>query len=84
MKGVITHINEPKGRVAVVTDEGDFSVFELAGCAPAALNDIVCWEGEAPIGAAPVVNETRRERFEVLFHHHHVDCTQLRRQLRYP
>ncbi len=86
MKGVIAYINETKGKVAVVTESGDFSIFELSGWAPATatFNDEVSWEGDEPLGSTRLVNESRQEPFEVVFQNHHVDQTQLRRQLQFP
>lgn len=84
MKGVIAHINENRGMVAVATEAGGFSIFELMGGDSVAINDVVRWGGDTPLGSATLVNETQGERFEVYFQNHHVGQHQLRQQLLYP
>jgi hypothetical protein len=84
MKGVIVHINESRGMVAVATEAGDFSIFELTGGDSVAIDDVVRWNGDTPLGGATLVNDTQGERFEVYFQNHHVSRHQLRQQLLYP
>lgn len=51
MKGVIAHINESRGMVAVATGAGDFSILELMGGDSVAVDDVVRWSGDAPLGS---------------------------------
>ncbi len=44
MKGIIFDINWNRGMVAVITEDGDFSIFELLGGDPAEKNDVVQWQ----------------------------------------
>ena len=70
--------------ITVTTETGDFYINELTGGDSVAVNGVVRWNGDTPLGGATLVNETKGERFEVYFQNHHVGRHQLRQQLLYP
>lgn len=84
MKGTIKYINSQRGMVAVFTENGDFSVFELLGGDSVEAGDIVSWKNDTALGGELLTNHTQGERFEVYFQNHYVHATQLRQQLLYP
>lgn len=84
MKGVIRHINLSRGMVAVLTEDGSYSVFELLGGESVEIEDIVSWMNDTGLGGEQITNHTQNERFEVFFQNHCVPPYQLRQQLLYP
>ena len=83
MKGVIKHINAPRGMVAVLTEDGSYSVFELLGGNSIEIGDVVSWKNDTGLGGEQITNHTQNERFEVYFQNHYVHQNQLRQQLLY-
>lgn len=81
MKGIIKHINPNRGMVAVLTDEGQYSIFELLGGDTVDLGDVVSWRDDTALGGELLTNHTQGERFEVYFQNHYVLTSQLRQQL---
>lgn len=81
MKGVIKHINSARGMVAVLTDDGSYSVFELLGGDSVEIGDVVSWNNDTGLGGEEITNHTQGERFEVFFQNHYVHPDQLRQQL---
>ncbi|MBA4286864.1 MAG: hypothetical protein C0434_15170 [Xanthomonadaceae bacterium] len=80
MRGVVRYINEHRGMVAVLTENG-FSVFELLGGDPVEVGDTVSWADDTALGGELLTNHTQGERYEVFFQNHHVHQSQLRQQL---
>lgn len=70
MKGIITHINGTF--VAVLTDDGDYSVFELLGDDPVDIGDRVSWANDTGFGGERLTNRTQTQTYEVYFQYHHV------------
>jgi hypothetical protein len=83
MKGAVKYINSNRGMVAVLTEDGDFSVFELLGGDRVEVGDAVSWKDATALGGEILTNHTQGERFEVYFQNHHVPPSQLRQQLLY-
>jgi len=83
MKGRIHDINHKRGMVAVLTENGDFSVFELLGDDPVEKDDEVTWENDTGLGSEMLTNLTQGDTFEVYFQNHWVPKSQLRQQLLY-
>jgi hypothetical protein len=83
MKGTIFKINHNRGMVAVLTENGDFSIFELLGGDPAEEGDEVYWKNDTGLGSEQLRNITQEETFEVYFQNHWVSNNQLSRQLLY-
>ena len=81
MKGTIFEINENRGMVGVLTENGDFSIFELLSGDSVEKGDEVRWENDTGLGDEVITNLTQRESYEVYFQNHHVSKAQLRRQL---
>jgi len=46
MKGEVCEINQSRGMVAVQTENGDFSVFELLGGDSIEIGDEVSWQDD--------------------------------------
>jgi hypothetical protein len=82
MKGTVIDINHGRGMVAVETEEGEFSIFELLGD-DVEVGDVVQWESDYPLGGETIRNSTQGERIEVYFQNHCVPKGQLRSQLLY-
>lgn len=83
MNGTVQDINEVRGMVAVLTDEGTFSVLELLARDSVEVGDVVSWNDAMALGTEVLTNHTRGERFEAYFQNHHVPPAQLRQQLLY-
>lgn len=79
MQGVVERINQQRGMVAVLTEQGYsiFEVFEL----DMKIGDMVSWPGDTPTGSEIVINHTQGKRCEVIFRNHHVNPSQIRQQL---
>jgi hypothetical protein len=83
MRGTIYEINQNRGMVAILTENGDFSIFELLGGDPIEKGDKVHWENDTGLGPEDLTNLSQGRSFEVYFQNHHVPKNQLRQQLRY-
>lgn len=78
MKGTIRYINVSNGMVAVVTEDGAISLFELLS-GNAEVGDSVSWAGDYPLGGDTVRNLTQNARLDVFFENHDVPVGQLGR-----
>ncbi len=83
MKGTIYKINVQRGMVAVFTEKGDFSIFELLGGDPIEIGDEVEWARDTGLGRETLRNITHDETSEVYFQNHWVTKDQLKQQLLY-
>lgn len=81
MKGKIKYINPNRGMVAVLTEDGHYSIFELLGGDTVEEGDVVSWIDDTALGGEMLTNHTQGERFEVYFQNHYVLTSQLRQQL---
>ena len=81
MQGTIYDINENRGMAGVLTEEGDFSVFELLSGDAVEKGDKVQWEGDTALGDELLTNVTQATKFHVYFQNHHVSRDNLREQL---
>ena len=66
--------------VAALTENGDFSIFELFGD-DVSVGDAVSWAGSTPLGGGTITNHTQQRQFSAYFQNHHVSQNQLRQQL---
>jgi len=82
MEGRIIEINQQRGMVAVETEDGEFSVFELLGD-EVEVGDVVRWQGDHPLGGETIRNLTQGETIDVFFQNHCIPQGQLRQQLLY-
>lgn len=80
MKGTVYQINQRRSMVAVLTENDDFSIFELFGD-DVQIGDAVSWNGSTPLGGGRVANHTQGRQFDVYFQNHYVSKGQLRQQL---
>lgn len=83
MKGVIKHINASRGMVAVLTEDGNYSIFELLGSDSLEIGDVVSWKNDTDLDGEKIINHTKNKRFEVYFQNHNVHQNQVRQQLLY-
>ena len=81
MNGKIFEINPKRGMVAVQTDNGDFSVFELLSEEDIEIGDPVHWRNDTGMGSETLTNLRSGQRFEVYFQNHWVSKSNLRKQL---
>lgn len=65
--------------VAVQTDNGDYSIFEVIGGEEFEVGNEVSWREDAPLGGHEVVNRRTGERAD--FQNHYVSAQQLSQQL---
>lgn len=80
MRGV-KYVDYNRGVVAVLADEGQYSIFELMGGDCVELEDVVSWENGTALGGEKLVNHTQRECYDVYLQNHYVPFSQLRQQL---
>lgn len=59
MKGVITNINNQRGMVAVETENGDYSIFELLSNDKVVIGDQVEWTDHTSLGDTTLKNKTQ-------------------------
>ena len=81
MNGRVFQINLKRGMVAVQTDNGDFSVFELLTKEDIEIGDPVHWDNDTGMGSELLANLRSAQRFEVYFQNHWVLKSNLRTQL---
>lgn len=81
MTGKVVAINEARGMVGVLTEDEDFSVFELLNSDEIEVGDEVAWVGTTPLGGEKITNVTRGQTLDVFFQNHHVSKANLRGQL---
>lgn len=83
MKGVITNINSQRGMVAIKTENGDYSIFELLSNDKVVIGDQVEWTDDTSLGDTTLKNKTQGIAFIVYFQNHNVNQSILNTQLRY-
>ena len=81
MKGTIFKINHRRGMVAVLTENGDFSIFEILGGDPVEEGDEVSQKNDTGLGSEQLRNSTQQETYEVFSQNHWVPKSQLSQQL---
>ena len=81
MTGIVCEINQRRGMVAVRTEQGDFSVFELLSADPVEIGDEVSWQDDTSLGSTLLRSHTQGETYEVYFQNHWIPKHQLRQQL---
>lgn len=83
VRGIIRYMNSNRGMVAVLTENENYSVFELLGGDPVEVGDVVSWKDDTALGGELLTNHTQGGHFEVYFQNHHVSRPQLKQQLLY-
>ncbi|MDD5451757.1 MAG: hypothetical protein PHT49_07695 [Desulfovibrionales bacterium] len=78
MRGTIYAINNRRGTVAVQTENGDFSVFELLASDNVDVGDEVYWKDDTSLGSTILTNMTKAQKIEVYFQNHWVPKQQLK------
>jgi hypothetical protein len=67
--------------IAVLTEDGSYSVFELLGNDAVEVGDSVSWKDDTSLGLEQLINHTQADRYDVYFQNHYVRASQLRQQL---
>ena len=80
MKGEVVHVNEQRGMVAVLTEDGEYSIIELFGD-EMEIGDQLQWNGDFPLGSETIRNLTQKCQMKVYFQNHGVPESELRQQL---
>ena len=81
MVGTVAQVNSRSAMVAVVTDRGDYSIFEVIGGEEFEEGDVVSWAEDAPLGGHNVRNHRSGDVADVFFQNHYISKNQLRQQL---
>jgi len=82
MKGEVVQLNQGRGMVAVLTEDGEYSIVELLGD-EVEIGDQLQWRGDHPLGSEDIMNLTQRHPLSVYFQNHCVPKSQLKQQLLY-
>ena len=82
MNGTVRFINEKNGLVAVLTEDGDYSLLEPIDTGAFELEDAVFWVAHMPLGDVVVMNVTRERLCRVLLQDHGVAKQSLAKALR--
>ena len=82
MKGQVAEINYQRGMVAVLTEDGDYTILEMLE-EGIKVGDILEWPTHNPLGRETIHNLTKEIRVEVYFQNHWVNKDQLQQQLLY-
>ena len=82
MNGTVIDINQPRGMVALETEDGEYSIIELLGD-DVEIGDVLKWADDNPLGGETIRNLTQGEMIDVYFQNHSVPRSELRQQLLY-
>ena len=81
MKGKVYQINPKRGMVAVLTENDDFTIFEIIGSYEIDVGDELTWNNDTGLGTEQYENLTKNHIIEVFVQNHWVNKSQLRKQL---
>ena len=81
MVGIVKEINIKKDMCAIQTDDG-YTIIETFGD-DIDEGDTIKWVSNEPLGHEKIKNITKNEIYEVYFQNHHVNESNLRKQLLY-
>lgn len=81
MLGRVALVNPRRGMVAVLTEDGDYSIIEMLGDDPPEIGDTISWGDDTALGSETVENRTSGEAYDVYFQNHWVSAGQVRQQL---
>jgi hypothetical protein len=81
MKGIIHNINKQRAMVAVLTEQEDYSIFEMLGYDDFDIGDEVSWIEDNPSGGCEVKNISKNTTIEVLFQNHYISEKNVKQQL---
>ena len=65
MRGTVVDIHHERGMAGVLTEDGDYSVFELLGSDQVEVEDEVSWKDATSRGDTLLFNHTQGERYIV-------------------
>ena len=77
MKGVVQFINRQRGLVAVLADDGNYSILRVHETTPIAEEDILGWDELPSMGHATVYNISKNQPIPVDVQAHARDYSQL-------
>ena len=81
MKGTIFRINPKRGMIAILTQNGDYSVFENTSSEEFEIGDEVSWRNDTGMGFQKITNLTSNFTTEVCFENHWISKSNLSTQL---
>jgi len=81
MNGKVYQINPNRGMVAVLTENGDFTIIEIIGAYEIDIGDELTWKNDTALGSEQYRNITKKQDIEVFVQNHSVNKNQLRQQL---
>lgn len=82
MTGRIYRINKQKQIIAILTANGDFSIFENISGMDFNIDDEVSWENSTGLGRQNINNITQHRSVDIYFENHWVSKEILKIQLR--
>jgi hypothetical protein len=81
MNGKLYQINPKRGMVAVLTENGDFTIIEIIGSYEIDIGDELTWKNDTALGSEQYRNITKKQDIEVFVQNHWVNKSQLRQRL---
>jgi hypothetical protein len=81
MNGKLYLINPKRGMVAVLTENGDFTIIQIIGSYEIDIGDELTWKNDTGLGSERYRNITKNQIIEVFVQNHWVNKSQLQQQL---
>ena len=81
MNGKVYQINPKRGMVAVLTENGDFTIIEIIGSYEIDIGDELTWKNATGLGSEHYRNITKNQIIEVFVQNHWVNESQLQQHL---
>ncbi len=81
MNGKVYQINPKKGMVAVLTENGDFTIIEIIGSYEIDIGDEMTWKNDTGLGSEQYRNITKNQVINVFVQNHCVSESQLRKTI---
>jgi hypothetical protein len=79
-KGIVRHLNQQRGMVAIETEGNGFTIVELMGD-EFEIGDLVQWDNAMGLGSQTYRNLTQRKSVRLIAQNHAVSQSNLREQL---
>ena len=79
--GKVAATNPNRGMVAILTEDGGFTIIELTSGWDLEIGDVISWANGYGLGFEPYENLTQRTRAEVFVQNHDVSRSNLQAQL---
>ena len=79
--GKVTAMNSNRGMVAILTEDGGYTIIELTSGWDLEIGDAISWANGYGLGFETYENLTQQSREEVFVQNHDVNASNLRAQL---